>query len=130
MEPEKPSIMNYPKTQAILRTRYRTIWFDWFDLLVFNATFNNIAAISWRSVLVVEEAGVSGENHQSRASTGKLYHLRLRVKCTLFCNVQSRAWTHAALVIGFYELLGNPTTYLIEPIGPWVRLEVSGINLW
>jgi hypothetical protein len=28
--------------------------------LVFNATFNNIAAISWRPVLVVEEAGVPG----------------------------------------------------------------------
>jgi hypothetical protein len=30
---------------------------------VFNATFNNISAISWRPVLVVEEAGVPGENH-------------------------------------------------------------------
>jgi hypothetical protein len=29
---------------------------------VFNATFNNISAISWRPVLVVEEAGVPGEN--------------------------------------------------------------------
>jgi hypothetical protein len=25
---------------------------------MFNATFNNISAISWRTVLVVEEAGV------------------------------------------------------------------------
>ena len=25
--------------------------------------------------------------------TGKLYHLRLRVECTLFCNIQSRAQT-------------------------------------
>ena len=38
-------------------------------------------------------------------ATGKLYHLRLRVKCTLFCNLQSRARTHAVLVIGLYELL-------------------------
>jgi hypothetical protein len=28
--------------------------------MVFNATFNNISAISWRSVLLVEE---TGENH-------------------------------------------------------------------
>jgi len=28
----------------------------------------------------------------------------------LFCNLQSRARTHAILVIGLYELLGNPTT--------------------
>jgi hypothetical protein len=27
-------------------------------LMVFNATFNNISVISWRPVLVVEEAGV------------------------------------------------------------------------
>ena len=42
--------------------------------------------------------------------TGKLDHLRLRVECTLFCNIQSRARNHAVLVIGLYELLGNPTT--------------------
>ena len=35
-----------------------------------------------------------------------------------FCNLQSRARTHAVLMIGLYELLGNPTTYLIEPPGP------------
>jgi hypothetical protein len=68
---------------------------DWF--IVLNATFSNISAISWRSVLVVEEAGVSGENH--RQATGKRYHLRLRVECTLFCNLQSWARTHAVLVI-------------------------------
>ena len=50
-------------------------------------------------------------------ATGKLYHLRLRFECTLFCNLQSGARTHAALVIGLYELLGNPTTQLIEPPG-------------
>jgi hypothetical protein len=33
------------------------------------------------------------------------------------CNSQIRARTHAVLVIGLYELLGNPTTLLIEP--PW-----------
>jgi hypothetical protein len=29
--------------------------------MVFNATFSNISAISWRPVLVVEEAGVEKE---------------------------------------------------------------------
>ena len=28
----------------------------------FNATFSSISAISWRSVLLVEETGVPGEN--------------------------------------------------------------------
>jgi len=37
-------------------------------LRVFNATFNNISAISWRSVLLVVESGVPGENHRPVAS--------------------------------------------------------------
>jgi len=32
--------------------------------MVCNATFNNISAISWRSVLLVEEPVVTGENYQ------------------------------------------------------------------
>jgi hypothetical protein len=36
--------------------------------MVFNVTFNNISAISWRSVLLVEETRVPDENHQPVAS--------------------------------------------------------------
>ena len=36
--------------------------------MVFNVTFNNISVISWMSVLLVEETGVSGENRQPVAS--------------------------------------------------------------
>ena len=32
--------------------------------MVLKATFNNISAILWRSVLLVEETGGSGENHK------------------------------------------------------------------
>ena len=38
------------------------------NLFVLNATFSNISAISWRPVLVMEEAGVPGENHRPWAS--------------------------------------------------------------
>jgi hypothetical protein len=31
-----------------------------FDFWCFNVTFSNISAISWRPVLVVDEAGVPG----------------------------------------------------------------------
>ena len=31
---------------------------------MFDATFSNISAILWRPVLVMEEAGVPGENHR------------------------------------------------------------------
>ena len=77
--------------------------------IVFNATFSNISAtctcISWQPALVVEEAGVPGEDYGQ--ATGKLYHLRLRVVCTLFCNLQSRARTHAIEM--FYIKLATVT---------------------
>jgi hypothetical protein len=38
------------------------------DFFVLNTTFSNISAISWRPVLVVEEAVIPGENHQPWAS--------------------------------------------------------------
>jgi hypothetical protein len=44
------------------------------DFIVLNATFNNISAISWRPVLVVEEVGVPGENHRPEASNWKSVH--------------------------------------------------------
>jgi hypothetical protein len=37
-------------------------------VMVFNATSNNISVISRRSVLLVEETAVPGENHQAVAS--------------------------------------------------------------
>jgi len=37
-------------------------------VMVFNATFNNISDISWRSVLFVEEIGGPGESHRPAAS--------------------------------------------------------------
>ena len=37
-------------------------------VMVFNGTFNNISAISWLSVLLVEETGVPRENHRPAAS--------------------------------------------------------------
>jgi hypothetical protein len=36
--------------------------------VLFNATFNNISVISWRSVLLVEETGGPGENNRPIAS--------------------------------------------------------------
>ena len=37
-------------------------------VMVLNITFNNMAVISWRLVILVEENGVSGENHRPVAS--------------------------------------------------------------
>ena len=43
----------------------------WFGFMVFNATFNNISAISWQSVLLVEETTNLPQ------VTEKLYHIML-----------------------------------------------------
>ena len=40
----------------------------WVRIMMFNTTLNNISVISWWSVLLVEEIGVSGENHRPAAS--------------------------------------------------------------
>ena len=42
--------------------------------MVFNATFNNISVISWRSVLLMEEIT---ENYRSVEVTYKLYRIML-----------------------------------------------------
>jgi len=47
----------------VKRAHIHIIWY-----LEFNATFSNISAISWRPVLLVEEADVPGENHRPWAS--------------------------------------------------------------
>jgi len=44
------------------------VMFMFVCLFVFNATFNNISVISWRSVLLVEETGGPGENQRPAAS--------------------------------------------------------------
>ena len=49
-------------------------------VMVFNATFNNISVLSWRSVLMVKETRIPGENHQPAAVPqiiDKLYHMML-----------------------------------------------------
>ena len=42
----------------------------------------SLFSLSWRPVLVVERTTDHGQ------ATGTRYHLRLRVECTLFCNLQ------------------------------------------
>jgi hypothetical protein len=59
---------------------------------------------------MVEEAGIPGENHRPWASIWKSLSLSAGSRVHPFCNLQSRARTHAVLVIGLYALLGNPTT--------------------
>ena len=68
-----PSLVRYC---PFFPVRYFTINRDWnihahswgLGLMVLNATFNNISAISWWSALLMAETGAPGENHQPAAS--------------------------------------------------------------
>jgi hypothetical protein len=48
---------------TVTQTEDGLVWF-----MMFDATFNNISVLSWRSVLLVEEIVLPGENHQPVAS--------------------------------------------------------------
>ena len=45
--------------------------------MVFNITFNNISAISWWSVLLVEDTRVPEKTTDLPQATHKLYHIML-----------------------------------------------------
>jgi hypothetical protein len=57
--------------------------YKWVRVMVFNATFNNISDISWRSVLLVEETGVPGENHRPVASHWQTLLLKVNSQYTV-----------------------------------------------
>ena len=48
---------------SLLLVMYFSVWLK-VRVMVFSTTFNNISAISWRSVLFVKETGVPRENHR------------------------------------------------------------------
>jgi hypothetical protein len=90
--------------------------------IMFNATFSNISAISWRPVLMVEEAGV---NWKEPLIMGKklvnLITCDSESSAPFFVIYKAGCESLPVLVMGLYELLGNPTTKLIEPPRPFTK---------
>jgi hypothetical protein len=90
----------------------------------------NHDCVLWRKPLVLsarQNKAIKAQNYRTKSTQrepptmGKQLVNFITCGCESsapFCNLQSRARTHAALVIGLYQLLGNPTTYLIE-LGLW-----------
>ena len=59
----------FPWKYNVFLKQQNLVWFGLvLGFMMFNATFNNISVISWRSVLLVEETGIPGENYSPAAS--------------------------------------------------------------
>jgi hypothetical protein len=64
-------INSYADSDRLDSSLYISVWDkgggeefrDRVRVMVFSTSFNNISELSWRSVLLVEETGVPGENH-------------------------------------------------------------------
>jgi hypothetical protein len=74
-------------------------------LMVLSATFNNIAAISWWSVLLVEETGGPGENHRPVASHWQNCHMMLCI------SPLSRFELTTSVVIGIDSMSSCKSNY-------------------
>ena len=77
---------------------------------LFNATFNNISVISWRSVLLVEETWVPGENDQPVASHWQTWSHNV-VQIAL---IEIREW-HLVLIGVYTCLISISFEYFICP---------------
>jgi hypothetical protein len=84
--------------------------------MMFNATFNNISVLSWRSVLLEEETRVPGENRRPATSRWQtLSHIMLYRRVHLACGIR----THYVSVdsIGSYKSNYRTNTTTTTPTG-------------
>jgi hypothetical protein len=78
--------------------------------MVFNATFNNISVISWRSVLLVEETGVPGENHRPigskwrTLSTGTCFLQKIYAPSSSLLQCRHLPFTPSPLRLNIFRL--------------------------
>ena len=105
-----PRVYMFNRPSDDQSTKYRLAWFS---LMVFDATFNNISVLSWRSVVLVEK---TGENHRLVESHWQIYHIMLHT------SPWSKFELTTSVVIGT-DCIGNKSNYhtITPTTGPMYR---------
>ena len=86
---------------------YSSLWVI-VKVMVFNATFNSILAISWRSVLLVEQTGVRGKQQWPVESHWQFFHImwyRVELMITYFIIIIIMIIIIMIIIIYNYSLL-------------------------
>jgi hypothetical protein len=90
-----------------------------FGFMVFNATFNNISVSSWRSVLLVKEPGVPGENQRPAASHWQTFFNCNFVFAPLWrmgprCSSAETQVCHRSYIIAAREIWAHKRYFLLH----------------
>ena len=89
--------------------------------VVFNATFNNISVISWRSVLLMDETAESGDNHRPVVS-----HWQTLVHNVVLPDIIQRTSGLSPNAMLCWDRYYNVNCYLSPCYASWSRL----ITIW
>ena len=94
--------------------------------VAFNATFNNILVLSWRSVVLVDETGVPGENHRPAAS--HWYTLSHNVTLSKPGLSEIRTDNRSGDKLWFFFILWQAINYIANLFYIWKDVK-SGFDL-
>ena len=105
-------------------------------VMVFNVTFNNISVISWWSVLLMEETGVPGENHDLQMYRKSIHiskfhkHNRCynQIKFYSPAHIKCRAWAFLAMTLTQIRP-SRATTSTTKLSDLWLELKGQSIFL-
>jgi hypothetical protein len=100
--------------------------------MTLNATLNNISAISWRSVLLLEDTEKTTDLSQV---TDKLYHIRSSSDARVFSPMKNEQNTHGYMTVWYtkgIDLLITsaliPTCLVESALNPTCLLQVSDFS--
>jgi hypothetical protein len=93
----------------IYEKKYSAVRKSWVKVMVFNVTFNDISAILWWSVLLVEETRVHRENYQPATCHWQ----------TLSHNVKSDTLPWMGFELTTFVVIGTDCIVVVNPIAIW-----------